>query len=84
MLNYAKYPRYSCTDANVSVVDCTVAPWDPWSECDTECGTGTMKRDRRVIRQPENGGRHCPTLTQHRGCQGTKCNVNGRRPIKGE
>ncbi|KAJ9584772.1 hypothetical protein L9F63_020883, partial [Diploptera punctata] len=63
-------------------VDCVVSAWGPWSECDVECGTGMMTRSRTVEKQPENGGKHCPSLIQKRGCQGTKCPHNPRSAIK--
>lgn len=55
------------------VVDCQVSPWGPWSDCDAECGSGTMSRTRTIQVQPENGGRHCPSLQQRRGCQVSNC-----------
>ncbi|KAG8226914.1 hypothetical protein J437_LFUL005671 [Ladona fulva] len=62
------------------VVDCEVSEWGPWSECDAGCGPGRMTRSRSVIRFPENGGRHCPSLVQKRGCQGTiRCGPHSPR-----
>lgn len=57
----------------LTVVDCQVSPWGPWSDCDAECGSGTMSRTRTIQVQPENGGRHCPSLQQRRGCQVSNC-----------
>lgn len=54
-------------------MDCQVSPWGPWTDCDAECGAGTMSRTRTVEIQPENGGRHCPSLQQRRGCQVSNC-----------
>ena len=48
------------------MVDCQVSEWTPWSVCDKSCGTGVMLRTRKIIRAPQNGGKHCPTLTQKR------------------
>jgi hypothetical protein len=67
-----------------AVVDCAVSAWGPWSECDVECGTGMMTRSRTVEKQPENGGKHCPSLIQKRGCQGSRCPHNPRSAIKGK
>ncbi|OXU30687.1 hypothetical protein TSAR_015654 [Trichomalopsis sarcophagae] len=58
---------------NRIVLDCVVSGWGPWTACDSECGPGAQTRSRMVERAPENGGKHCPQLVQHRGCQGTKC-----------
>uniref|UniRef100_A0A0A1WV78 RPE-spondin n=1 Tax=Zeugodacus cucurbitae TaxID=28588 RepID=A0A0A1WV78_ZEUCU len=64
-----------CTDFkdHCGVVDCKVSEWTPWSECDKSCGTGIMLRTRQIIRVPQNGGKHCPSLTQKRSCQGIRC-----------
>ncbi|XP_049767853.1 somatomedin-B and thrombospondin type-1 domain-containing protein-like [Schistocerca cancellata] len=66
----------------VAVVDCAVTAWGPWSECDADCGTGMMRRSRSVQRQPENGGKHCPSLLQKRGCQGTRCPHSNKSALK--
>lgn len=58
---------------SIAVIDCTVSEWGIWSECDVACGTGIMTRTRTILKEPENGGKHCPSLVQKRGCQGTKC-----------
>lgn len=78
----------SITKINVNwifaVIDCTVSEWGIWSECDVSCGTGMMTRTRTVLTQPENGGKHCPSLTQKRGCQGFKCHgQHERRVLRG-
>ncbi|KAK7871272.1 hypothetical protein R5R35_007556 [Gryllus longicercus] len=64
------------------VVDCAVSPWGAWSACDADCGAGMMTRSRAVERQPENGGRHCPSLVQKRGCQGTRCPHSAKSAVK--
>ncbi|XP_036338693.1 somatomedin-B and thrombospondin type-1 domain-containing protein isoform X2 [Rhagoletis pomonella] len=55
------------------VIDCQVGDWTPWSECDESCGTGITLRTRNMTQAPQNGGKHCPTLTQKRSCQGFRC-----------
>ncbi|XP_034942840.1 somatomedin-B and thrombospondin type-1 domain-containing protein-like [Chelonus insularis] len=55
------------------VRDCVVSKWGPWSACNSDCGPGVQKRSRVIESAAENGGKHCPRLIQHRGCQGTKC-----------
>ncbi|KAH8240489.1 hypothetical protein KR038_003497 [Drosophila bunnanda] len=62
------------------VLDCQVGDWGPWSECDKSCGTGMMTRSRQVLQAAQNGGKHCPTLQQKRGCQGYRC--HGHRDKK--
>lgn len=67
------------------VIDCTVSEWGVWSECDVSCGTGMMTRTRTILTPPENGGKHCPSLTQKRGCQGFKCHgQRERRVLRGK
>lgn len=66
------------------MVDCQVSEWTPWSECDKSCGTGVMLRTRKIIRAPQNGGKHCPSLTQKRSCQGIRCHSErGKRVFPG-
>lgn len=68
----------------LSVIDCTVSEWGVWSECDVSCGTGMMSRTRTILNAPENGGKHCPSLVQKRGCQGFKCHgQRDRRVLRG-
>lgn len=44
-----------------------------------------MSRTRKVINSPTNGGKHCPSLVQKRGCQGFKCHSHSdRRVLRGE
>ena len=67
-----------------AVIDCTVSEWGVWSECDVSCGTGMMSRTRSILNAPENGGKHCPSLVQKRGCQGFKCHgQRDRRVLRG-
>lgn len=67
-----------------TVIDCTVSEWGVWSECDVSCGTGMMSRTRTILNAPENGGKHCPSLVQKRGCQGFKCHgQRDRRVLRG-
>lgn len=67
-----------------TVIDCTVSEWGVWSECDVSCGTGMMSRTRSILNAPENGGKHCPSLVQKRGCQGFKCHgQRDRRLLRG-
>ncbi|RWS23867.1 uncharacterized protein B4U80_07591 [Leptotrombidium deliense] len=64
-----------CDDYTLAcgVTDCQLSEWGPWSECDVECGLGTMSRQRKVIRPAQNGGKECDELVQKRGCHGHKC-----------
>ncbi|RWS11239.1 somatomedin-B and thrombospondin type-1 domain-containing protein-like protein, partial [Dinothrombium tinctorium] len=55
------------------VIDCELSEWGQWSECDVECGLGTMSRKRKILREPQNGGKECEELQQKRGCHGHKC-----------
>lgn len=66
------------------VVDCQVSGWGPWSACDVDCGAGTMSRKRSIKVQPENGGKHCPSLEQRRGCQVSTCHHHPDPAIKGK
>lgn len=70
-----------CQDfkAYCGVIDCVVSAWGPWNECDTPCGPGITSRNRTVRQKPRNGGKHCPSLAQNRGCQGTNCRAASNR-----
>ncbi|XP_058837380.1 somatomedin-B and thrombospondin type-1 domain-containing protein [Topomyia yanbarensis] len=72
-----------CDDfkAHCGVIDCVVSEWGPWSDCDTACGTGMMSRTRIIEHKPQNGGKHCPSLLQKRGCQGLKCHNHHDRKV---
>ena len=57
--------------------DCVVSNWEGWSECNTDCGIGIMRRKRKVLEYPKNGGKKCPPLRQTRGCnKNTLCVKN--------
>lgn len=64
------------------VVDCQVTAWGHWTTCDTDCGPGTMSRTRSIKVHPQNGGRHCPSLEQKRGCQLSNCHHHPDPAIK--
>lgn len=72
-----------CEDfkSHCGVIDCVVSEWGPWSDCDTACGTGMMSRTRIIEQKPQNGGKHCPSLVQKRGCQGLKCHNHHDRKV---
>ncbi|GBP74281.1 Spondin-1 [Eumeta japonica] len=60
--------RFSAS-SGVTVIDCTVSAWGPWSGCDAHCGAGSMMRARKVLTPPAHGGRRCPGLAQRRACR---------------
>ncbi|KAI1285642.1 Somatomedin-B and thrombospondin type-1 domain-containing protein [Halotydeus destructor] len=64
------------------VQDCVVSDWSDWSDCDVSCGVGTSTRNRRVLRQPQNGGQECPETTQKRSCHGFNCEPSTRATLK--
>lgn len=63
------------------VLDCKVSEWSQWSECDTSCGIGMMTRSRSILQPTQNGGKHCPSLVQKRGCQGLRCHGHHDRKV---
>ena len=57
-------------------VDCQVSPFSAWSECPSVCQFSPVQsRERRVVIQPRNGGRDCPSLHQERSCMLRNCDV---------
>ncbi|XP_055909621.1 somatomedin-B and thrombospondin type-1 domain-containing protein isoform X2 [Eupeodes corollae] len=63
------------------VLDCQVSEWGQWSECDKSCGIGMMTRSRSILQASQNGGKHCPSLVQKRGCQGLRCHGHHDRKV---
>lgn len=63
------------------VLDCQVGEWGAWSECDKSCGTGMMTRTRQILQAAQNGGKHCPSMLQKRGCQGYRCHGHHDKKI---
>ncbi|XP_053686260.1 somatomedin-B and thrombospondin type-1 domain-containing protein-like [Sabethes cyaneus] len=70
--------------AYCGVIDCVVSAWGPWSECDALCGSGTSTRNRTIRQPSHNGGKHCPSLVQKRGCQGSNCRTAVRLQLLAE
>ncbi|XP_055535329.1 somatomedin-B and thrombospondin type-1 domain-containing protein-like [Wyeomyia smithii] len=66
------------------VIDCAVSVWGPWRECDALCGSGTSTRIRTIRQPSHNGGKHCPSLVQKRGCQGGNCRMADMLRLLGE
>ncbi len=54
-------------------VDCAVSSWSVWSPCTKSCGSGTKKRNRTITKQPANGGRSCPSLSETTSCNTQRC-----------
>lgn len=49
-------------------INCETTQWTDWSECTTECGTGTKWRARAITSQPQFGGQACPLLNETATC----------------
>jgi hypothetical protein len=56
--------------------DCQVTEWEPWSDCDEECGEGSMFRTRAHVQDPSSGGQSCPHLREERKCNTHECPVD--------
>lgn len=54
-------------------VDCVTTDWSEWSECDTPCGGGEMKRTRELIAGAANGGKKCGNLWELKTCNEYPC-----------
>lgn len=53
--------------------DCEVSDWSAWSQCSTECGTGTQSRIRSIIKPQIANGRKCPPLLETQNCNTQEC-----------
>ncbi len=54
-------------------VDCKLSKWSAWSTCSEPCGGGTQMRTRKVVQNPEHGGKACDPLTQSQACNKQPC-----------
>ncbi|XP_062950888.1 somatomedin-B and thrombospondin type-1 domain-containing protein-like [Cynocephalus volans] len=65
--------------SSLPVVSCVVAEWSGWGRCVKPCQLSYRVRQRRVLREPRNGGVPCPLLEEQAGCmeywshQGAEC-----------
>ena len=41
----------------MTVQDCQVSEWGPWSDCDNQCGSGSQERTRTIMTEPSRGGK---------------------------
>ncbi|XP_047103075.1 thrombospondin type-1 domain-containing protein 7A-like [Schistocerca piceifrons] len=55
-------------------VDCALTEWSAWEECTTLCGPGLHNRTRKLLREPQFGGRPCGEIVQTKVCN-SPCNV---------
>lgn len=83
--SYCKFTNDCCEDYDKiqklcnNSRDCVVSNWEEWSNCNTDCGIGIMRRKRKVLEYPLNGGNKCPSLRQTRGCnKNTLCDKNNK------
>lgn len=61
-------------------VDCEVGEWREVGDCSQPCGGGLQKMVRRVLREPSNGGKDCPSLVDHTLCNTQPCVVPRPQP----
>ena len=54
-------------------VDCEVSVWATWGDCSHNCGTGTKKRTRTVVKQSNYGGKDCEHLEKTDSCYTQVC-----------
>jgi hypothetical protein len=67
-------PPPATSPAPVTPAGCKVTTWTTWSSCSSSCGRGWVTRTRQVTRQPEAGGKGCPTkLVKKRRCKLVPC-----------
>lgn len=54
-------------------IDCHVGEWGKFGKCSALCDGGKMKRTRSVMKQPANGGKQCPELSNEVECNMDSC-----------
>uniref|UniRef100_A0A7S1LSJ6 Spondin-like TSP1 domain-containing protein n=1 Tax=Alexandrium catenella TaxID=2925 RepID=A0A7S1LSJ6_ALECA len=67
--------EFSCA---TTTAECVMGEWEAWTGC-TNAHDGTKSRERKVLREPLNGGKACNgTLKELSSCNtgGTKCEVS--------
>merc|ERR1719230_909880 len=65
--------RRSGPEGEIFPVDCEVEDWSLWSECSATCGGGTRTRERKVVKEPENGGAACQDREEEGSCKTEPC-----------
>jgi len=62
-------------------IDCLLDNWADWSACSAKCDGGQTSRARRILQQPELGGRPCSgPLEEVQGCATQSC-TNRQKPV---
>lgn len=55
-------------------VDCQYSEWEEWDDCTKTCAKGVQKRERRVAREDQNGGKPCTKkLHEKKDCNTEAC-----------
>ena len=65
-----KTDQHDCNDLNCPE-DCVVGSWGSWPTCSAPCNGGSQTRTR-TNKEPDFGGKKCPSSTDTRPCQ-TQC-----------
>lgn len=58
-------------------VDCVLAAWTKWGECDAKCDSGKRQRSRKVLKIATNDGQCSSELQQEEPCLVERCAVCG-------
>jgi hypothetical protein len=53
--------------------NCTVGDWEGYSACSRSCNGGLKQRVRKVLVNPQHGGRNCPVLASSSPCKRVCC-----------
>ncbi|XP_078494013.1 spondin-1-like, partial [Ciona intestinalis] len=61
---------------NKCPIDCKVGPWSKFGRCSATCGGGIQTRTRKIIIQPQDGGKECPALTDTQPCNNNVCPID--------
>lgn len=76
IINGRQAPVWIKNDATCPI-DGIDGPFEPWSSCSVQCGTGSQTRKLTCKRQAANGGKPCSNTVETQSCNTQQCPLDG-------